>query len=166
MNWQNALAITHVIGVALGVGGATLNEIFYLKFKTMLGSQVSPSGNTLFALIRRTFYAGLALLIVSGLGFVVLYWFNGVQEFFSNPRLLAKLTIVAILLVGLVVSRAKQQTFLASAVSLASWYGALAIGTWRTLDASYGTIMGWYGIAVIAFIVVLLLIRRWLGVKS
>jgi len=49
---------------------------------------------------------------------------------------------------------------------LTSWYGAMILGAWRTLDASFASIIIVYIIAVFIMAGILKLIRRYLKIPQ
>ncbi len=154
MAWEPILLTLHILGTVLGVGAATFWEIFYLKFKSVMNGQLEPRGNSFFAIIFRVILIGAGFLIVSSAGYVFYYASTGQTNLLLRPAFLAKLTIVGFLALDyLLVMSKKIAPWLASSISLASWYSALILGVWRDLQVSYLVIIFAYlvfvGIAVI-----------------
>lgn len=164
MDWQTFLAISHIIGTVLGVGGATFAEIFYLK--SAKDGVIDPQENVTLKTIFYVLRVGMVILVLSGFGFLILYRLTGQTELLYSPKLWAKLTIILILLFGVIAWQAKKvPMWLGSAVSLTSWYAALVLGVWRGVEASYFTIMVAYLFAVVFVIALLSIIRKSLGIK-
>ena len=113
--------------------------------------------------------AGLALLWLSGIAFLVLYAANQPQAL-ENPKLWAKITVVSVLTVnGMFLHRRVfasmeegrgwtpqgdllRRYSILVAVSVASWVTATLLGTVKELNgvAPYATLLGLYGLAIAA----------------
>lgn len=159
MSWQFLLTFFHIIGTVLGVGGATFAEFFYLK--ALKDGHVDPEEGDFLKATYHVLRIGMALLILSGFGFFVLYRINGHEEFLYDPRFLGKVTLTAIIFFNALLLQIKKMPFwLGSALSFTSWYGALILGAWRGVDASYLSIMASYAGAVVVVALVLHIIRK------
>ncbi len=165
MDWYTFLIITHLIGTVLGVGGATFAEIFYFKAKkdgVMEPLEVDHL-RTVYFVLR----IGLFILIITGFGFLLFYRLIGAGEALLNPKLWAKLGMVVILVFNAFLIQAKKiPMWLGASVSLTSWYGALILGAWRTLDASFINIIIVYIIAIFIVAGILELIRKYLKIPA
>lgn len=165
MTWQTLLTILHVVGTALGVGGATFAEIFYVK--AMRDGVIDPRESEFLQITYRVLRIGMVLLVLSGFGFLLLYRITDQTELLYNPKLWAKLTIILILLFSVIAWHAKKIPFwLGSAGSLTSWYAALVLGIWRTLEASYGGIIITYFAVTVLIALHLSLLRKVLIKKT
>ncbi len=143
---RNVLRIFHFLGLALGLGAATVMDIIILRL--FLGQPLTHQTCDVFAVCATVVNRGLLLLWVTGIGFLLFYAaFEPVK--LGNEKVWAKMAIVAVLslngvfihkvilpfvmsqggemmLYGL--SRLKQHLFLTSGVlSAVSWYGPLMI---------------------------------------
>ncbi len=157
--WYIFLTAGHIIGTALGVGGATLAEIFYLK--SSRDGVVDAAEASFLKTTYRVLRVGMLLLVLSGFGYLLLARIAGTTEALYSPKLWAKLTIILILLAGVLLWQAKKvPMWLGSPVSLVSWYAALILGIWRGLAAPYLTIMVWYAAAIVVVGVILHFIRK------
>lgn len=158
------LTIVHIIGVALGTGGATFAEIFFLK--SIRDGVIDPVEGSFMKLTYRILRIGLLLLVISGFGYLLLYRFMDQPELLYRAKLWAKLTITIILSLTVIGwEMRKVPVWLGSAISLTSWYAALIIGAWRGLSAPYLVIMGGYVIALVIVTGGLKLIRKSLGIS-
>lgn len=158
------LIIIHIIGTVLGAGGATFAEIFFLKSAKdgTFDQEESAFLHITYAVLR----FGMVLLILSGFGFLLLYRFTDQTELLYNPKLWAKLSIIFMLLMNVLAMQSRRIPFwLGSSLSLTSWYAALTLGAWRGLDAPYLAIMAGYIAAVACIAVILICVRRVLGIK-
>lgn len=164
MDIHTFLIAVHLIGTALGVGGATFAEIFYVK--ALRDGEVNPIEGDFLRTTYRVIRFGLALLVLSGFGFLLLYRFTGMEERLYSPVLWSKLTIVFIILINAALIQShKIPMWLGSALSFASWYAAMLLVPLKVFKYPYLTIMGWYVVAVLVTALVLGFIRKMLGVK-
>ena len=143
----------HLLGLCFGLGGATMLDFWILRWMRWGGLPNEIARTFLF--VSKVVSVGLALLWVSGLGFLAIYAFEAPEKL-SNPKLVAKVMVVAVLtlngwlihalvLPGVLrdvsrpmfdgVSRLRTGVFLISgAVSVVSWYTAFALGLMRELN--------------------------------
>lgn len=175
MDLRTFLVITHIIGTALGVGAATVSD--YLFFKFARDGKLDKDEFRILQTVSEIIWIGLFIILLSGFGFVLLHIadYDTIRATYNLDKVWAKVTIVLILLGnGFVLHRRvlplfasrlgksfathqfiKKSTiiFTAGAVSATSWYTALVLGGWRSLQANYTTIMIVYalllGIAII-----------------
>lgn len=169
-----ACIIAHIIGTCFGVGGATISDLLFFTFAK--DGRIDKREYDTLKAISRIVWLGLIILTISGASFLVLSTsgLSGVQ--YNPAKILAKVTIVAIIAVnGIVMHRVvlpalKKNTdkplyspsmmkksniiLTAGAISAVSWYSALVIGAWRGLTASYTTIVGTYLMVVVVAIVI------------
>lgn len=153
----------HLVGLCFGLGGATMLDFWILRWMRW-GSLPSEIAR-IFLFISKVVSVGIGLLWVSGLGFLMVYALESPEKL-QNPKLWAKVTVVAVLtLNGLVIhalvlpgvlrdvgrpmldgiSGTRTGVFLVSgAVSGVSWYTAFALGLMRELNGSvaYGLLIG------------------------
>lgn len=150
---RTGLRFLHFIGLAAGLGSATLLDLLLLRF--FLQGQVSAEHVAIFAFAAKVVDAGLKLLWLTGFGFLLLYaLFDPVK--LENPKIHAKLLVVSMLtLNGLFIHAAilphlrrqagrplfqgmghGQRTLFAAsgAVSAVSWYTPVALGAFPQLN--------------------------------
>lgn len=169
MNLKTAFLIGHIIGVAMGAGGATMSDTLFLT--SIRDNYIDQSECKLLKVASKIVVLGMVLLCITGAGFFMV----GSQP---SQRFYAKMTIVIIATVnGLVMHRKVfplfekcsdekipllSKTFLnharlmvsAGVISALSWYAAIVLGTWKTLPLGYAGIMGVYlSILTVALIV-------------
>ncbi len=170
MSWYTFLILAHIIGTALGAGGAAISDLLF--FRSIRDGKIERNEMELLKTISMAIWAGFGILVFSGFGFFLLYRIQSPElGLIYNPKVLAKITIVLVVLFNGLVMHAKVFPLLESfvdkplfnpdfakratiafttgAVSIISWYSALILGVWRGLDLSYWTIIGAY-LAVIA----------------
>jgi hypothetical protein len=85
------LYIIHILGVTFGLGGATTSDLLF--FRALRNKKIDASEFALLKTASLVVWAGLILLILSGLGMI---WLGG--EIPDNDRLYAKMTIVGVIL--------------------------------------------------------------------
>lgn len=174
MDWYTLLIMVHIIGVALGAGGATISDILF--FKSIKDGKIDKKEFALLKAVSSVVWTGFVILAFSGFGFLILYRLTPEYAgLMYDPKLWAKLFIVLIILLnGLVMHwkvfpllesslgkplaasrfiKKSSIAFTTGAISIISWYSALILGAWRTLDASYITIFGAYLLIIFAGIV-------------
>lgn len=94
---KTGLRIVHFIGLALGLGAATVLDLMILKF--FLRGKVTSDQWNVFHFGSRIVNAGLILLWITGLGFLAYYSaFDPIR--LENEKVWAKMTIVLILTIN------------------------------------------------------------------
>src|SRR3989338_2144896 len=143
------LILAHIIGTVLGVGGATFAEVFHVR--AMRDGVITADEGATLKICYTVLRIGLAMLLISGFGFLIYYRLTGQDELLYNPKLWAKMTIVFIIPINAILFQIRKiPTWLATAISLTSWYGALILGIYRDVPYSYLQIIGIYIVAVFA----------------
>lgn len=175
MDIRNALIIAHIIGTALGAGGATVSD--YLFFKFAKDGKLDKDEYRILLTVSDIIWTGLLILLLSGFGFIALYLSGNesVIRVYNLNKIWAKCTIVAILIANgffmhrkilpmlhhresrsLITPsfiRKSPLMFTAGAISAVSWYSALILGAWRGLTATYSEILiAYICIAIVAII--------------
>lgn len=161
------LLIGHIVGVAIGAGGATMSDALFV---TSIGdNRIDRSELRLLKMASKIVVAGLVLLTITGIGFLL----TGSP---TSPRFWAKMTIVLIASIngfvmhnvlfpifeqcardGTAISSAQFTRYaphlvIAGPVSAISWYSAIILGSWRTLTLTYGQYMMVYGFLIMIVI--------------
>ena len=138
---MTSLRLVHFFGLAVGLGSATLLDFIILRF--MVQHSISREGRDIVVFGSRFITLGLAMLWLSGAGFLVVYAITD-PDLLSNPKIWAKLMVVVVLtingvmihrlvlpIIGRQVEKAlfhgltrRQHTFLLAcgAISVISWY--------------------------------------------
>ena len=168
------LRFVHFIGLALGLGAATLLDLMLVRF--FVRGTISSESWKIVHFFSKIVNVGLLVLWVTGIGFVVHYaFFDPVK--LMNEKIWAKLAIVLVLSVnGLFIhaivlpriraqigntllagmSRFQRSAFLTSgAISATSWYVPVILGAFPQLNFSVPatTILVTYALLLIAAIV-------------
>lgn len=158
------LVIVHIVGTAIGAGGATLSDLLF--FKSIEDGVISKQEFNLMHAGGLAIWGGLALLILSGGGIVAYQYTQGEVLFLTSTKLQSKLVIVSIIALNGLLLHTKvfplfrksldqnvtKELFLnhsgliftSGAVSATSWYAAMIIGAWRGLSTSPFIILSVY----------------------
>jgi len=162
---HSVLVILHVVGAAIGVGGATMSDLLF--FRAMKNRLISTDQFHLLQVAATVVLGGLALVVLSG----VLLLFQS-PELLEQPRVQAKLTaVLVVLLNGFVLHsglleflkgkldsplpeqglRARRWTFaLSGSASIVSWYAAFVLATLDEVALPYLALIGIYVAAIAA----------------
>ena len=81
------LTISHIVGIVLGVGGATFAEFLYLR--ALKDGVVDAEEKIILDTTYRIIRIGLFLAVISGFGFLLLFRFTGAEERLLDPKLWA-----------------------------------------------------------------------------
>ena len=145
--YRSIITFLHVVGVLVGLGGATLTDILFFKYlKDFRISEVEA--NTLNT-ISRFIWTTVGLLVLSGIGL----YLPQMEELNQSSKFLTKVVVVSVIIVnGLVLRRTvaprlstlsfrddqsvdaghsrpfRRRAFAQGAISGASWYTALLLG--------------------------------------
>ncbi len=166
---RNILRIVHFIGLALGLGAAMLLDLMILQY--LPGRVITKQNFDFISFCSDIVAAGLRLLWITGLGFLLFYWtYEPVN--LTNDKIWAKMAIVVILTTnGYFIHRTvlpflkgqmgktmlqgttrKQQHLLVSAgiISCVSWFGPLFIANMPQLnfDVPMLQILGVYALVL------------------
>ena len=186
--YRTGLRFFHFIGLAMGLGGATLLDLMLLRF--FVRGRITEDTYSVFAFASRVVDAGLRLLWITGLGFLFLYALTA-PELLTNPKVHAKLAIVAILTLNgffihqivlpslrrqigqtlfAGVTRSRRVIFVTSgAISVVSWYIPVALGAFPQLNfhvSATTLLLGYLGLIAVAAVAMQALIAVLHGTAS
>lgn len=165
MEFTLYLTLFHIIGVAIGVGGATVSDVLF--FRVLKDRRISKDELALLHTLGYVLWVGLAILFISGLGFIITqYLALGYSQYLTSDWFQAKLTILTLLFLNALAMhwfvfpflRAHLETTLTvkkvggslallastGVLSIVSWYSVLTLGVTRGLDFPYGLIVNLY----------------------
>lgn len=151
MDYELVALTGHLLGFALGLGGATISDVMFLNSvneKTITQEKF----NTLKTL-SRVIWIGLIILILSGLTmFTLIYMERGSIPMLASPRWQAKLIMVAIVLINGFVFMKKIFPVLRSAVGQTLSLGLLGKNIWLLAISGTISIVSWYSIFIISIL--------------
>lgn len=176
--WKTVFLIVHLLGVAIGAGGAFMSDAIF--FSSIKDKQISGTEFRFLKLGSEMVWIGLAVLVVSGIGLFAL----DPAKYLASGRFLAKMTIVALLTInGLLfrfvhvpmIERNLGQPLLFSeefvqrsiwlfssgAISMISWVSALVLALYENVPLGYGGIMLAYGVLLAGGISGAVLMAKW-----
>lgn len=176
MDVKTLLTIAHILGVALGAGGAFTSDAMFLT--SVRDGRLDATELRLLRMGSRLVWIGLALLAGSGIGLFLL----APDSYLSSPKFLAKMTVVAIIATnGLVfhvqhiprllahsgrgpsiremLSHHKRFLLASGAVSTVSWLSAITLGVLRDVPLGYAGIMAIYLACVLGAMATAMLAR-------
>jgi len=175
MDFSLFLTFFHILGVALGVGGATVSDLLF--FRAITDRRISKDEFAMLHTLGYVLWAGLIILFLSGVGFVTSQLIvAGSSSYLSSAWFWAKMTIVFTLFCNALVMHMKVFPFMTAhldqeltyqkvkdkmillsmtgVVSIVSWYSAMALGVTRGLDFSYFFIVNAYVMVLLVGILV------------
>ena len=141
----------HLIGAAIGLGGATFIEVFLNQ--SLRDGVMDPTEKVFMGLTFKVLRIGLAIAFISGLYFVWVYIDRGQIFRLTNPVFISKMLIIVILVLNAVLLHMhKMKLWWGSTLSLTSWYFAFILGTFLTNSVRFGfwEIMNTYVLFVVA----------------
>lgn len=155
--------ILHLIGVALGLGAATISDIFFFKF--LKDFKISQYESEILSTLSQIIWFGLGLLFLSGLGLFL----PAIAKYALSSKFIVKMIIFAIIVCNgiflnyyisprlLDISFGKEHhhqagelrtfrkvAFASGATSFVSWYSALTLGALRTVPLTVPQIFSIY----------------------
>lgn len=170
------LIITHIIGVVLGVGGATASDLIFLK--SIRDGEITRTEISFLNTVSFMVWSGLVIIVLSGFGFLYLAGFvtPALRDAYSVAKIVSKLVITAIILGNGILLNIKIMPlfeayadrslatreftsripliFTSGAISAVSWYTALILGAWRSFKFSLSQTLIAYGIALVVAIII------------
>lgn len=165
---QRILLALHLFGFAIGVGGATVTDVFFFKF--LRDYKISKSEADFMRTLSRVMWAGVLTLALTGLGLFLL----DPERLLASAKFLTKMTVVAVLVANgtclhffispkmhkiaympadhpkrNVFRRFREKAFISGGVSIVSWYYAFALAVSRFQDVPLWGYLGVYTLLLI-----------------
>lgn len=160
----------HLLGFALGVGGATITDILFFKF--LNDFKISEEENKVLHTLSQIIWVGLLFAIISGIGLylpnaevlnetpkfllktlvVLVIIINGAfLNLYVSPRLVTISWSSATLLPVKSILRLRRAAFALGAISFVSWYSAFILGFLKHVPFTFTQLIGIYvGLLLIA----------------
>lgn len=170
--YKGVLGIAHALGIALGLGGATIADIFFFRF--LRDFKISEWETGVMNVLSQIIWFALALLVFSG---ITLYA-PASATLNIDPRFQVKVLGVLIIIINgaflnLLIApqlvnisfhekikhpaghmdKTRRLAFALGAVSLTSWYTVFLLGSLHGLEWSFSLIVGTYISALIIGVV-------------
>jgi uncharacterized membrane protein len=157
--------IVHLFGVVVGAGGAFASDLIF--FSSVKDKIINHDEMRFLRLGSAMVWIGLLIIIISG----IFLFLADIDRYLSSPKFLAKMTIVAVIIVNglffhfyhipklhrhagrhLKSSRAFVRhapwLVISGVVSIVSWISAIILGSLRQPPFNYGEIMAAYLLAI------------------
>jgi hypothetical protein len=157
-NIKIPVTIVHVISVVIGMGAALLSDILFNFFAK--DKKLNPTERKTLEILSSVVWISLIVIILSGLALFA----SNPEKYLESPKFLAKLTILAILLInGFVLNAyvwkrlskpgfftAKRESgtrkiaFAGGAISVISWLSVCVLGVLDSSPVGYSVIIALY----------------------
>ncbi|HEY4496905.1 MAG TPA: vitamin K epoxide reductase family protein [Candidatus Paceibacterota bacterium] len=160
---RDVVTIFHVLGVALGLGAATITDIFFFKF--LKDYKISEFEAEIMHTLSQIIWFALGVIVLSGIGL----YLPESERLLASSKFLTKLVVVSIIIINgallnLIVApqlikitfggkhahksgelhRERKIAFALGAVSVASWYSAFILGSLKSIPISFPYLVGLY----------------------
>lgn len=171
--YRPIILILHVLGVTLGLGGATLTDIFFFRFIRDL--RISHAESEVLHTISQVIWFAIGMLVVTGIGLFI----PESERLLASSKFLAKFAIVIVLILNgaalhyivapkLVrisfgirhihqrgeLHRLRKLAYALGAISIISWYATFILGMMQSLPMSAYLIFGAYAACVVVGIAI------------
>src|SRR3989338_3120849 len=158
--YHDLIVIGHFLGVALGLGAATITDIFFFKF--LKDFRISEWEAEVMRTLSQIIWFALALLVLTGLGL----YLPVAEELNQSAKFLVKMVVVAVIIINgaflnLLVApklvkisfgekhrhatgelhHIRKIAFALGAISIVSWYSAFILGMLRTLPIEFSSLL-------------------------
>lgn len=165
---RGIITAVHMLGLALGLGGATITDLFFFRF--LKDFRISEHEAEIMKVLSQVIWLGLAILVISGLGLYI----PQAAELNESAKFLTKMVVVGVIIINgaflnLVISprlvsitfrqdhmhqngelrRFRRLAFALGAISFTSWYTAFILGMLRLIPVSLGLAIGIYGLLLV-----------------
>ena len=176
---KTLLTILHLFGLALGMGAALVSDAIF--FHSTKDKKIIKTELGILDLGSKLVWLGLFILLISGLGLLI----TNLDVLLYSSKFWAKMTIVLTLslnglffhhlhLPWIKATKGKKLNSFTSfkqkrswllvggAISSVSWFSALVLGSLRNIGLSYGVIIGFYALLLIAATTFALVFRNFI----
>ncbi len=162
--YRQAIVTVHAIAAAIGLGGATVADVFFFKFLKDFRFSAWETGilNTLSNVI----WFALALLVATGAGLFL----QNPDALLASSKFVGKMVVVAVIIINgaflnIIIApqllkfsflssrqetgaprRMRRLAFALGAISITSWYTAFILGTLRGIPISVGVFLACYAL--------------------
>lgn len=184
-NFHPIILILHLAGLALGVGGAIVTDVFFFKFVKDL--RITESEADIMQTVSQIIWFGLGLLIISGTGL----YLSDMEALNQSSKFLTKMVVVAVILVNgaflnlkvtpkLIhisfgddpkktpeqeLQKDRRIAFALGAISMVSWYSALILGALPSIPLSFPVLVAIYAVLLACAVIGSQILERIYGRK-
>jgi hypothetical protein len=162
---KTIFTIFHLMGVALGAGGAFLSDSMFIS--SVKDNRFSKTEIRFLKLASKMVWIGIILLVLSG----IFIFFTDTEYYLASSKFLAKMSIVLIIILNGIAfhfwhlplihqhenihfptsntfTNRRMWVLASGAISIISWLSALILGSLQKVNASYFEIMAMYIVLV------------------
>lgn len=176
LEWREALVALHLLGFALGIGGATVADLVFFRF--MKDFYISESERDIIRLLSQALWVGLFVVVISAIGLYLPAQSGQVPYFWPEMALLAVIaaidaTFSLVVMPRLVVAATNHRTlcvsqvaslrrfaFALGSVSFVTWYAAFTAVLRGETGLNSATFFAWYVAAMVGALVLSQLVER------
>ncbi len=176
---RTLILIAHTIAFAIGLGGATISDMFFFRFLKDL--RISHEESATLSHLSQIIWFALALIVLSGMGL----YLPAMEELHQSSKFLAKMLVVLVIIVNgaflnLLVApnlvkisfgkRHEHETgelhhirklaFVLGAISITSWYSAFILGTLRSVPLPLSSLFLLYLLLIFIAILISHIVER------
>jgi hypothetical protein len=169
MDAQRYILALHLLGFAIGVGGATVTDVFFMKF--LKDFRISKTEADFMRTLSRILWTGVMILSITGLG---LFLFDPLR-LLTSAKFIAKMCVVLVLLLNgwflhfavtpslrriafhkknhpqaKSFQQIRQRAFISGGVSIVSWYYAFFVAVSRFQTVTLGGYLALYTLLLVA----------------
>ncbi len=183
--YRTAILILHLVAAAIGVGAATITDVFFSKF--LKDFKISESESDILNTLSQVIWFALAFIILTGVGL----YLPESERLLVSSKFLVKMIVVAVIVVNgavlnLLISpklvhisfgeshehqsgelhKLRKLAFALGAVSITSWYSAFILGALHRLPFSFLELLGAYLLLLILAVIGSQIMERVVAKKS
>ena len=169
--YKSYVTLLHLFGFALGLGGATISDLLFLRF--LKDFKITTNERDILKLMSQVVWVGLLIIVISGIGLFL----TDVERFLDSAKFLTKMTVIAVIIIngaflnllitpklltiawktnGIDVKKTSKMSDLAfalGAISVISWYAAFFLGSIKNVPFSYTQlILAYVGMIIIGIV--------------
>ena len=182
--YKRVFVALHLIGMALGLGGATISDLFFFRFLKDL--RISLEEANILHMFSQIIWVGLGIAIISGIGL----YLPDMARLNESAKFMVKVIVVAVVTInGLFLNlkiapllvkisfgkkhthqkgelhRERRLAYALGAVSMVSWYSAFTLGMFRSSPLDFLPLLGVYTLLLIVGIGVSQVVEKQMGKK-
>ncbi len=160
---KKIVTIFHLFGMAIGVGAATITDIFFFKF--LRDFRISEEESDIMNTLSHVIWCALGILVASGVGL----YLPQADILGESPKFLVKMIAVIVLIVNgfllnIIIApklvhitfgephphkpgelhKLRHLSYALGAISITTWYFTFVLGALRNISFSFSTILVFY----------------------
>lgn len=157
--YKRAVVGLHLLGMALGFGGALISDVFF--FRSLKDYRISESEADTMSVLSQVIWVALAVLVISGVGL----YLPEMARLNDSPKFLLKVIVVGVViangfLLNVLVApklikinfggglqqdgglgRMRKISFALGAISVTSWFSAFVLGMFRSSPLPFAQLL-------------------------